>query len=120
MGAAAAAALCGVEATQRTAALLRPLLRWLRALRGVRGGAAATPVELDADDRAPRAGRTPRAEANASAEQATPRTDPDVRPPFTHPAHGSLQLAASDVPFASPCCIAYCRYSARWCARAWR
>jgi hypothetical protein len=80
VGGLAAAALLGYEATQRTAAFLRPLLRWLPSLRKTRGGSKATAVALEAD--APRAGRTPRTviQAEEDDEDDTPHTDPDVRP----------------------------------------
>ena len=72
--------LLGYEATQRTAAFLSPLLRWLPFRRSARGGSKTTAVALEADE--PRAGRTPRAiAADAEDEEDdTPHTDPDVRP----------------------------------------
>ncbi len=94
MGGVAAAALLGYEATQRTAAFLRPLLRWLPSLRKTRGGSKATAVALEAD--APRAGRTPRAVIQAEEEDDqddTPHTEPDVRP-----THALLVCLASGLP----------------------
>lgn len=91
VGGVAAAALLGYEATQRTAAFLRPLLRWLPSRRQPRGGSKATAVALEPE--APRAGRTPRPAVQAEEEDDqddTPHTEPDVRP-----AHALRVLLAS-------------------------